>query len=157
MVKPETKRAAESLCIALLVGVLHLAVLSGRFSTEQGRGGVTWLLGCTLITGVLWTVLALRSLANDAPLGPAVTDGLTAMAVSAGVIALLPPRAANFSTEGSVDDFTTAYLPMSFLAVVVTLLTQVVWKKREPQMVWWRLMVGVATCCGVLLVCIRLG
>ena len=58
--REETKRAAESLVVGLVVGVLHLAFVSDRFATEQGRGGLTFLFGCTFTTGILWAILALR-------------------------------------------------------------------------------------------------
>jgi hypothetical protein len=103
--REETKRAAETLVVGLVTGVLHLAWVSERFATEQGRGGLTMLFGCTFTTGILWAMLALRSLAADKPLAPELDDGLVSMAATAWVMALVPPRASNFLLEGSLDDF----------------------------------------------------
>jgi hypothetical protein len=149
-VNEETKRAAESLGVALVVGLLHLAVLSQRFTTPQGGGGVTLLIGCTFTTGVLWAMLALRSLAADKPPGPELTDGLTSMAVTAWLLALVPPRASNFLLEGAVDDFAKAYLPVSLLVVFVVLGAQALWPKREERLVWLRFFSSLAVA-GVLL------
>lgn len=137
-VREETKRAAESLGVALVMGVLHLAWVSQRFSTEQGGGGVTLLIGCTFTTGVLWAMLALRSLAADKPVGPELDDGLTSMAVTAWLLALVPPRASNFIPEGAVDDFAKAYLPVCLLVVFFVLGAQALWPKREERLVWLR-------------------
>ena len=149
-VPEETKRAAESLGVALVVGVLHLALLSQRFTTDQGRGGVTLLLGCTFTTGVLWAMLALRSLAADKPPGPELTDGLTSMSATAWVLALVPPRASNFLLNATVDDFSRAYLPVSLLVVFVMLGAQALWPKREERLVWLRLLSSVAVACFLL-------
>lgn len=138
-VREETKRAAETLAVALVVGVLHLTWLSERFTTEQGRGGVTLLIGCTFTTGVLWAMLALRSLAADKPPAPELDDGLTSMAVTAWVLALVPPRAANFVAEPVVDDFARAYLPVCLSVVFVVLGAQALWPRREERFVWLRL------------------
>jgi len=137
-VRVETKRAVELLGVGLFLGALHLAWLSGRFSTEQGSGGLTLLFGCTFTTGVLWFILMLRSLAADKPFGPELDDGLTSMAVTAWVMALVPPRAANFVLENPVDDFSRAYLPVSLLVVVAVLGAQALWPKREERLVWLR-------------------
>ncbi len=142
--REETKRAAEVLGVGLVVGVLHLAVLSDRFSSEQGRGGLTFLGGCTFITGILWAMLALRSLAADKPAGPEIDDGLVSMAVMAWVVALVPPRASNFLLEGPVDDFTRAYLPVSLAVVFVVLGAQALWPKREERLVWLRFFSSLA-------------
>lgn len=149
-VREETKRAAESLFVALVVGVLHLALLSDRFATEQGRGGITFLLGCTFITLILWVMLALRSLAADKPVGPELDDGLTSMAVTAWMIALVPPRASNFLLEGGVDDFSKAYLPVSLGVVFVMLGAQALWPRREERLVWLRLLASLAVACFAL-------
>lgn len=143
-VPEETKRAAESLGVALVVGVLHLAVLSQRFTTDLGRGGVTLLMGCTFTTGVLWAMLALRSLAADKPAGPELTDGLTSMAATAWVLALVPPRASNFVIDAPVDDFSRAYLPVCLLVVFVVLGAQALWPKRGEPLVWLRLLASLA-------------
>ncbi|MDP1823243.1 MAG: hypothetical protein Q8L48_08380 [Archangium sp.] len=149
-VREETKRAAESLGVALVVGVLHLAWVSQRFTTEQGGGGVTLLVGCTFTTGVLWAMLALRSLAADKPAGPELDDGVTSMAVTAWLLALIPPRAANFIPEGAVDDFSRAYLPVSLLVVFFMLGAQALWPKREERLVWLRLFSSLAAACFAL-------
>lgn len=149
-VREETKRAAQSLGAGLVVGVVHLAFLSQRFSTEQGSGGVTLLVGCTFTTGVLWAMLMLRSLAADKPPGPEIDDGLTSMAVTAWVLALVPPRASNFLPEGGVDDFSHAYLPVSLLVVLVMLGAQALWPRREERLVWLRLLSSLAVSAGLL-------
>lgn len=149
-VREETKRAAESLGLGLVAGVLHLAFLSDRFATAQGGGGVTLLVGCTFTTGVLWAMLMLRSLAADKPPGPEIDDGLTSMAVTAWVLALIPPRASNFLLEGGVDDFAFAYLPVSLLVVFVVLGAQALWPKREVRLVWLRLFSSLAVACAAL-------
>ena len=148
--REETKRAAESLGVGLVAGVLHLAILSDRFSTEQGGGGVTLLVGCTFTTGVLWAMLMLRSLAADKPVGPEIDDGLAAMAVTAWLLALVPPRAANFVLEGAVDDFSKAYLPVSLAVVFVMLGAQALWPKREERLVWLRMFSSLAVSSALL-------
>lgn len=142
----ETRCAAQILGGALGLGALRLLLLSQGFSTPQGAGGMTLLLGCALITCVLWVMLALKSLAAGSPAPQELTDGLTAMAVTASVIALEPPRASNFTLEAAVDDFAWAYLPVSLLAVFVTLACQALWKRRQARLVWVRLATGVCVC-----------
>lgn len=144
-VREETKRAAELLGAGLVVGVLHLAFLSHRFSTEQGRGGVTLLIGCAFITLVLWAMLMLRSLAADKPIGPELDDGLTAGAVTAWVLAVVPPRAANFLEEHAADDFARAYLPVALLVVFVVLGAQALWPRRAVPLVLVRFFASLAT------------
>lgn len=39
-VREETKRAAETLVVGLVVGLFHLTWVSNRFATEQGSGGL---------------------------------------------------------------------------------------------------------------------
>ena len=148
--REETKRATEALGVGLVGGVLHLGLLSDRFSTELGRGGLTFLGGCTFITGVLWAMLALRSLAADKPAGPEIDDGLTSMAVMAWVVALVPPRASNFVLEAPVDDFTRAYLPVSLAVVFVVLGAQASWPRREEKLVWLRFLSSLAVSCFLL-------
>lgn len=124
--------------VALVVGTLHLAWLSERFTTEQGGGGLTLLLGCTFTTAVLWFILMLRSLAADKPFGPELDDGVNSMAVTAWVMALVPPRASNFVLQSPIDDFSHAYLPVSLLVVVAMLGAQALWPKREERLMWLR-------------------
>lgn len=143
-VRVETKRAAELLGAGLFLGTLHLVWLSDRFATEQGGGGLTLLIGCTFTTAVLWFILMLRSLAADKPFGPELDDGVTAMAATAWVMALVPPRAANFMPESGVDDFSKVYLPVSLLVVVVMLGVQALWPKREERLVWLRFLSAAA-------------
>ncbi len=152
--REETKRAAESLAVAVVLGVLHLAWLSDRFTTDQGPGGVTLLMGCTLTTGVLWAMLALRSLAADGQASIELDDGLTSMAVTAWVIALVPPRAANFLLDGAADDFSEAYLPTSLLVVFVMLAAQALWKTREVRFVFLRLLASTAVGLVILAGCL---
>jgi hypothetical protein len=142
--REETKRAAETLVVGLVVGVFHLTWLSGRFATDQGSGGLTMLFGCTFTTGILWVMLALRSLAADKPAGPEIDDGLVSMAVTAWVMALVPPRASNFLAEGGVDDFAKAYLPVCLIAVFLVLGAQALWPKREVKYLWLRLLSSTA-------------
>ena len=149
-VRAETKRAAELLGVGLFVGALHLVWLSDRFATEQGSGGLTLLFGCTFTTAVLWFILMLRSLAADKPFGPELDDGVTSMAVTAWVMALVPPRAANFVLQGPVDDFSRAYLPVSLLVVVVMLGAQALWPRREERLVWLRFFSSLALGCWLL-------
>lgn len=140
----ETKRAAELLGSGLLVGLVHLAFLSNRFSTEQGSGGVTLLFGCAFITVVLWAMLVLRSLAADKPLMPEVTDGLVSGAVTAWVMAVVPPRAANFLEANAADDFSRAYLPVSLVVVFIVLGAQALWPQREVRLVGVRFFASLA-------------
>jgi hypothetical protein len=140
----ETKRAAELLGSGLLAGLVHLAYLSNRFSTEQGAGGVTLLFGCAFITLVLWAMLLLRSLAAARPLMPEVTDGLCSGAVTAWVMAVVPPRAANFLDENAADDFSRAYLPVSLVVVFVVLGAQALWPRREVRLVGVRFFASLA-------------
>jgi peptidoglycan/LPS O-acetylase OafA/YrhL len=60
------------------------------------------------------------------------------MAVTAWVMALVPPRASNFVLESPVDDFSRAYLPVSLLVVVAVLGAQALWPRREERLVWLR-------------------
>jgi peptidoglycan/LPS O-acetylase OafA/YrhL len=142
--REETKRAIESLVVGLVFGVFHLIWVSDRFATEQGSGGLTMLLGCTFTTGILWVMLALRSLAADKPIGPELDDGVVSMAVTAWVMALIPPRAANFLPEGGVDDFAKVYLPVCLVAVFLVLGAQALWPKRETKFLWLRLLSSIA-------------
>ena len=142
--REETKRAGEALVVGLVVGVFHLGWVSGRFSTVEGTGGLQFLFGCTFTTGILWAMLALRSLAADKPSGPEIDDGLTSMAVTAWAIALIPPRAANYLREGAVDDFSRVYVPVCLLVVFVVLGAQALWPKREVRLVWLRLFASLA-------------
>jgi hypothetical protein len=144
--RAETKRAAESLAVAVVVGVLHLAWLSARFSTPQGGGGVTLLLGCTFTTGMLWTMLALRTIANDGKPGPELDDGVTSMAVTAWVMALVPPRASNFVPEGGTDDFAWVYVPVCLFAVFAMLAAQKLWPARAELLIFVRLTASGAAC-----------
>ncbi|MDP2269227.1 MAG: hypothetical protein Q8K32_00770 [Archangium sp.] len=142
--REETKRAGEALVVGLVVGVFHLAFVSGRFATEEGTGGLQFLFGCTFTTGILWAMLALRSLAADKPAGPEIDDGLTSMAVTAWAVALIPPRAENYLSEGSVDDFSRVYVPVCLLVVFVVLGAQALWPKREVRLLWLRLFASLA-------------
>lgn len=142
--REETKRASEALVVGWVVGVFHLAWVSGRFATEQGTGGLQFLFGCTFTTGILWAMLALRSLAADQPAGPEIDDGVTSMAVTAWAIALIPPRAANYLDEGGVDDFSRVYVPVCLLVVFVVLGAQALWPKREVRLVWLRLFASLS-------------
>lgn len=137
--RDETRRAVESLALALVVGVLHLAWLSGRFEHELGRGGVLMLVGCTFTTCVLWVMLSMRTLSADGAFAPELDDGLTAMASTAWLVALLPPRAENYLAENAVDDFAWVYLPVALLAVFSMLAVRAVWKARTVPMVLVRL------------------
>ena len=136
--REETKRAGEALVVGWVVGVFHLAWVSGRFATEQGSGGLQFLFGCTFTTGILWAMLSLRSLAADKPVGPEIDDGFISMAVTAWAVALMPPRAANYLQEGGVDDFSRVYVPVCLLVVFVVLGAQAIWPKREVRLVWLR-------------------
>jgi hypothetical protein len=140
--RDETKRATESLVVALVFGLLHLGWRGGGM--DHLSGGLTLLAGCTFTTGILWAMLALRSLAADGKLGPEIDDGVGSMAAVAWVIALVPPREANFWPEGGVDDFTKAYLPMCLLAVFVMLAAQALFKARLVPLWWLRLLSTVS-------------
>jgi hypothetical protein len=137
-VRDETTCAAYVLGVAVVLGVLQLAWVSRYFELEHGRGGLTLMLGSVVTTGVLWVLLALRSLAEGRPVGPEIDDGLTAMAVMAFLLVVLPPRAANFDVEGQVDDFSRAYLPVSLLSVGTMLGARRVWPIRRVRWVWVR-------------------
>ena len=143
-VREETKRAAETLVVGLVVGLFHLTFISNRFATEQGSGGLTLLFGCTFTTGILWSMLALRSLAADKPVGPEIDDGIVSMAATAWVMALVPPRMSNFIPEGGTDDFAKAYLPVCLIAVFLVLGAQALWPTREVKFLWLRLLSSTA-------------
>jgi peptidoglycan/LPS O-acetylase OafA/YrhL len=149
-VREETKRSLEPLLVGLVAGVLHLAFISHRFATEQGRGGVTLLLGCTFITLVLWAMLALRSLAADKPFEPELDDGLVSGAVTAWLMAVVPPRASNFLPENATDDFARVYVPVSLVVVFVVLGAQALWPQREVKWVLVRLFASLAVSFPVL-------
>lgn len=142
--REEARRAGALQVSGLVFGFLHLAFSSGRLATEQGRGGVTLLVGCAFITLVLWAMLTLRSLAADKPLGPELVDGLTAGAVTAWVLAVVPPRAANFLEQDAADDFARAYLPVALLVVLVVLGAQALWPRRAPSLVGVRFFASLA-------------
>lgn len=142
--REETKRASEALVLGWVVGVFHLGWVSGRFATVQGTGGLQFLFGCTFTTGILWAMLALRSLAADKPAGPEIDDGITSMAVTGWAIALIPPRAANYLAEGGVDDFSRVYVPVCLLVVLVVLGAQALWPKREVRLLWLRFFASLA-------------
>lgn len=142
----ETRRSVELLLAALVVALLHLAYSSGLFAPPQGKGGVTLLLGFTLTTGLLWWMLAIRALANDVPLADQVPYGWAAMAATAAVFALLPPRAGNFLPVATVDDFTRLYLPVSLSSVFAMLLSRAVLKSAPV----WRHFSFTCGCLGLL-------
>lgn len=152
----ETSRAAEALAVGVVVGALHLAWLSGRFQTEQGRGGVTLMLGCVFTTGLLWAMLALRTIANDGKPEPELDDGLTSMAVTAWVMALVPPRASNFLPEGGTDDFTRVYVPLCLFTVFAMLAAQKLWPAREEKLVFVRLCASASVSFVVVAACVLL-
>lgn len=154
--REETKRAGEALAVAIVVGVFHLIWLSDRFATEQGSGGITLLLGCTFTTALLWAMLALRTIANDGPPGPEVDDGLTCMAVTAWVMALVPPRASNFLQHDGTDDFTYVYVPLCLFTVFAMLAAQKIWPAREEKLVFVRLLASASVSFGVVAVCVLL-
>lgn len=137
--REETQRAVESLLVGLVVTVLHLAWVSGFFSSPQGRGGVTLLLGCVFVTGILWWMLALRTLADGGSVTPEVPDGWVSMSATAWVFAVLPPRAQNFLDVPTVDDFAWVYVPVSLLAVFAMLGAQKLFKARTVSALWKRL------------------
>jgi hypothetical protein len=155
-VRDETIHALEALMLGLVVGVLHLAWVSGWFSTEQGTGGLTVLLGCSFTTFVLWAMLALRSLAEGGPLEPEVDDGVSATAATAWVIAVVPPRAANFLPESGVDDFARVYVPVCLGTVFAMLLAQRLFRARTPRLGWVRLGATVTVAALGLAACIAL-
>lgn len=119
--QPETQRGLELLAGGVVVAVARLAWLSHRFTTPQGSGGVTLLLGCVFVTALLWAMLALRDLAADRVSPSLLDDGVLSAAVTAWTIALIPPREANFWPEGGVDDFQRVYVPLSLLVVFIVL------------------------------------
>lgn len=139
----ETKRAVESLVVGLVVAVLHLVVLSDRFATPQGRGGITYLVGCVFVTGILWWMLALRTLANGGSVKPEIADGWVSMSATAWAFVVVPPRADNFLDVPTVDDFAWVYVPMSLLCVFGVLGAQKLFPARTEKNVWKRLAFGV--------------
>ncbi len=134
----ETRRAVESLAVGCVVTVFHLGFLSERFATPQGGGGVMLLIGSVLTTGILWWMLALRTLANGGPLAPEVTDGWVSMSATAWVFALVPPRAQNFFDVPTVDDFAWVYVPVCLLSVFAVLGAQKLFTARTERNVWKR-------------------
>lgn len=145
----ETKRAVESLVVGIVVAVLHLAILSGRFATPQGSGGITLLLGCVFVTGILWWMLALRTLADGGSVAPEIPDGWVSMSATAWVFAVVPPRAENFFDVPTVDDFAWVYVPVCLLSVFAVLGAQKLFSARTELNVWRRLAFGI----GCSLIC----
>lgn len=134
----ETKRAVESLAVGVVVAVLHVTILSNRFESPLGRGGVTMLLGCAFVTGILWWMLALRTLADGGSVKPEIPDGWVSMSATAWVFALVPPRAQNFFDVPTVDDFAWVYVPVCLLSVFAVLGAQKLFKERTELNVWKR-------------------
>lgn len=149
--RPETRRAAEALGLGLLVGLVHVAWLTGRFATPQGWGAVVDLVGCAAATAALWAVLAMRALADGGPVAHAVDDGLTAVAASVWMAALLPPGPENYLPENAANDFAYAYLPAALLAVPLLLLLRRVWPARTVAMLLRRLVTVTVACAAVML------
>ncbi|MGV3622350.1 MAG: hypothetical protein ACO1OB_16145 [Archangium sp.] len=145
----ETKRAVESMVVGIVVAVLHLAILSGRFATPQGSEGITLMLGCVFTTGILWWMLALRTLANGGSVAPEIPDGWLSMSATAWVFAIVPPRAENFFDVPTVDDFAWVYVPVCLLSVFAMLGAQKLFPARTQKSVWKRLAFGI----GCSLVC----
>lgn len=145
----ETKRAVESLAVGVVVAVLHVTILSNRFEHPLGRGAVTMLLGCVFVTGILWWMLALRTLADGGSVKPEIPDGWVSMSATAWVFALVPPRAENFLDVPTVDDFAWVYVPVCLLSVFAVLAAQKVFRARTELNVWKRL----AFALGCSLVC----
>jgi len=143
-VRDETKRGMEAVAVSLVVGTLHLALVSERFAEPRGGGGFTMLVGCTFVTAVLWAMLALRTIANDGPVAPEIDDGLVSVAVTGWVMALLPARPSNFLSEGQTDDFAWVYVPLSLFAVFAVLAAQKLWPLRSTWFLFVRLLASAS-------------
>jgi hypothetical protein len=141
--------------LLLLLGagaLLALLRISGRtqaFATP-GRAAVTDLLGCALAAGALWGVLSIRRLAAGRALADELEEGLAAVALAVGLLALVPPRAENYLPQGAVDDFALAYAPVSLLAYLVVAALRRWWPGRDAREVTLRHLAGLALLLPVL-------
>lgn len=146
----DTQRGAELLLAGLIAAVAHALWLG------QGRDTVTMVLGFTLTTGILWWMLALRTVANGGAIAAEVPDGWASMAATAWAFAVVPPRAGNFLPVPTVDDFSRLYLPLCLAPVFVVLGAQ----KLFPGVFWKRVVFGVGgtlVCAAVLLLTLAAG
>ena len=138
----ETQRGAELLLAGIIAAVAH------ALSLGQGRDTVVMVVGFTVTTGIVWWMLALRTVANGGAIDAEVPDGWASMAATAWAFAVVPPRAGNFLPVPTVDDFSRLYLPVCLAPVFVVLGAQ----KLFPQAFWRRFVFGV----GGTLVCAAL-
>lgn len=129
----ETQRGAELLLAGIIAAAAHALWLG------QGRDSMIMLLGFTVTTGILWWMLALRTVADGGAIGAEVADGWASMAANAWAFAVVPPRAGNFLPVPMVDDFSRLYLPLCIAPVFVVLIAQ----KLFPKTFWKRCAFGV--------------
>lgn len=148
--RAETQRGAELLLAGIIAAIAHALWLG------QGRDTVTMVLGFTLTTGMLWWMLALRTVANGGALDAEVPDGWASMAATAWAFAVVPPRAGNFLPVPTVDDFSRLYLPLCLAPVFVVLAAQ----KLFPGVFWKRVVFGFGGtlgCAALLLLTVAAG
>lgn len=146
----DTQRGAELLLAGLIAAVAHALWLG------QGRDTLTMILGFTVTTGILWWMLALRTVANGGAIGAEVADGWASMAATAWAFAVVPPRAGNFLPVPAVDDFSRLYLPLCLAPVFVVLAAQ----KLFPGVFWKRFVFGAGGtlgCAALLLLTLAAG
>ena len=122
--RDETRRASEVLMAGIVAATFELMWL------DLTRGGLMTLFGTVAIAGIVWVMLALRTLANGGPPEPEIDDGVMCMAAMAWAVVVMPPRAGNFLEQPTVDDFTWVWFPASVGVVFAMLAAQKAWPAR---------------------------
>jgi hypothetical protein len=116
-----TTRAASWLLFGgVLLAFVRIGWRTHGFATP-GAQALTDLVGCVMTAGALYGVVAMRTLAAGAGREQVLDDGVSALALGAWLLAVLPPRAENFREAQPADDFIFAYVPAVLLAVTVLL------------------------------------
>lgn len=132
--KPVTTLEATSWLLAagLVIAALRIGWRSHLFSTPQGSGALTDLLGCLLSTFSMFSVLAVRGLAAGSVRSEELEDGVSALAAAGWAFAVAPPRLENYFAEGGLDDFIFAYVPMSLAVGVLARVVSSLTRRRAP-------------------------
>lgn len=132
--KPVTTLEAASWLLAsgLVIAAVRISWRSHLFSTPQGSGALTDLLGCLLSTFSMFSVLAVRGLAAGSVRSEELEDGVSALAAAGWAFALVPPRLENYVAAGSPDDFIFAYVPMSLAVGVLARVVSSLTRRRSP-------------------------
>ena len=148
--RPELKALLVLSGLGVVVACVRFAVRSELFANAEGAGGVVDLLGCLASAGSLYGVLAIRSLATNGPTPRELDDAVGSLAVTAWLVALLPPRSTDMFGAAVADEFPFVYLPASLLAVMLVRGASMAWPERTRFWLTTRTapMVG-ALCLGV--------